>query len=177
MVEAWIQYDAHKKSQPLPDFAAWPWEHADDLDHMLGKLGFKTGIITGYLSWTFSTVAIGDLRRCAVVNHAIPGTQRCLGRLEGTSELRSWLPNRGTNWYERLSAGGALTPEEPLLLRRSVQCEAPADWYLEDGSGRALAIIKAARHSVDSVVGYAYVGNVPDFMSTFMQREFPGLLQ
>jgi hypothetical protein len=177
VIEAWIRYDANKKGKSVPDFSTWPWGRADELDQRLKTLGFKHGVIAGYLSWAFSVVTVRDLRRCAVVCGAIPDAPRCLGQLEGTGSLQSWQPHQATSWYERLSTGGLLTAEEPLLLRRSVPSESPADWYLEDGSGRGLAIIKASRHSADSVVAYAYVGVVPDRASTFMGQKFPGLLQ
>lgn len=176
VIEAWIQYDARKKSRSIPNLQTWPWQRADDLDQELRQGGYKTGIIAGYLSWTLSAITIGDLYHCAVVSHGIPGAPRCLGQLESTSALRSWRPNCDPEWYERIAAGGRLKRDEPLLIRRSVPSEAPADWYLEDGSGRALALVQAARHSVESVVGYAYMGTVPDHASTFMKRCFPDLL-
>jgi hypothetical protein len=32
VIEAWLKYDAAKKSITLPDSSAWPWESADGLD-------------------------------------------------------------------------------------------------------------------------------------------------
>lgn len=178
VIEAWVHYDARKKSHTVPDFQLWSWDNADYLDQQLERLGFKTGIIAGFLSWTFSAMTLEDLRRCAVVSHAVPGSPTCLGQLEGTDALQAWRPNRATDWYGPLNAGGALTEHEPLLIRRSVRSESPATWYLEDGSGRALAIVQTVQcRSFDAVVGYAYVAGVPDGASAFMRRHFPQLLE
>lgn len=176
-IEAWVRYDAHKRAKPVPDLEMWPWEHADGLDELLKSLHFKYGIIAGYQNWTFCPVTLGELRQCAVVSGAVPGSVRSLGQLEGSAILRSWQPDRETSWYERLSAGAVLTSEEPLLIRRAVLSEAPSRWYLEDGSGRGLAIIKASCHESAAVVAYACVGKLPDHESLFMQQNFPGLLR
>ena len=112
------------------------------------------------------------------MNHAIPGHPRCLGQLEGTPELEAWRPDPSTCWYERLSAGGVLQQDAPLVLRPSVRSELPARWYLEDGSGRALAIMQTARNrTVGQIVAYAYIADIPDHASTFMQCRFVELLQ
>jgi len=144
VIEAWLKYDVAKKSLTLPDSSAWPWESADGLDQKLQRYGFKHGVIAGYLSWTLNALTLDDLREGAVVNQAIPGYRRCLGQLEGTPELEAWRPDRSTYWYEPLSAGGVLQQDAPLVLRPSVRSELPARWYLEDASGRALAIMQTA---------------------------------
>jgi hypothetical protein len=178
VIEAWLKYDAAKKRCALPDFSTWPWESADGLDEQLKGYGFKHGIIAGYLSWTLNALTLDDLRECAVVNQPIPGHPRCLGQLEGTPELEAWRPDRPTSWYEPLSACGVLQQDAPLVLRPSVRSELPARWYLEDGSGRALAIIQTARNrTVGQIVAYAYIADSPDDASTFMQCQFADLLQ
>jgi len=128
--------------------------------------------------WALSALTLDDLRECAVVYQAVPGHLRCLGQLEGSPELEAWRPDRPNCWYEWLSAGGVLQQDAPLILRPSVRSEHPAKWYLEDGSGRALAIVQTVSSRTEGqIVVYAYIANIPDRASTFMQSRFVELLQ
>ena len=178
VIEAYVKYDSIKKSRSLPDTGCWPWGDPNGLDLELEGHGYKHGIISGYRSWTFSALTLDDLRECAIVAGVIPNHPPHLGKLESTLALRDWRPDRETDWYERLSLGAVLSQNAPLVLRLSVRSEHPAKWYIEDGSGRALAIMQAASsHVADQVVAYGYIAENPDYASTFMQCRFSELLQ
>jgi hypothetical protein len=64
-----------------------------------------------------------------------------------------------------------------MILRPAVFSENPARWYLEDGSGRAAAIVaNAGKYPTDQSVAFGYLGMRPDPRSRFMQTRFPSLL-
>jgi hypothetical protein len=64
-----------------------------------------------------------------------------------------------------------------MLLRPAVSQEFPARWYIEDGSGRAVAFV-ANQHIFDPShpLAIGYLGRKPDPQSTFMQEKFRELL-
>ncbi|HLW88420.1 MAG TPA: hypothetical protein VKR57_07980 [Terriglobales bacterium] len=48
--------------------------------------------------------------------------------------------------------------------------ERPAKWYLEDGSGRGLALLqRILRYSEFGRTAWAYIGHEPDERSTFIK--------
>jgi hypothetical protein len=64
-----------------------------------------------------------------------------------------------------------------MLLRPAVRAESPACWYIEDGSGRAVAFV-ANQHIFDpsQILAIAYLARNPDPHSSFMLTELPELL-
>jgi len=69
-----------------------------------------------------------------------------------------------------------MSETEPMLRRPAVSGESPACWYIEDGSGRAIAFVKN-RHifHASQTLAIGYLGWVPDTQSSFMQETFPEL--
>ena len=64
-----------------------------------------------------------------------------------------------------------------MLLRPAVSGESPACWYIEDGSGRAIAFLKNQhifRPSQTLAIGY--LGRKSDPLSSFMREKFRELL-
>lgn len=56
-----------------------------------------------------------------------------------------------------------------MIIRPSVRSEEPAKWYIEDGSGRALALLqRVLRNGEMYRTGWAYVGLEPDIRSSFI---------
>lgn len=180
VVPAYVSYDARKKGQLPPDTSTWDWKSADALDESLKESGCKYGIPAGYLTWNEVELTVDDLRDCAVVA-SISGELECAGRdlrtLDAKGLLTSWQPKGNPSWFDGAKAGKPFPPDEPFLLRRSVKSELPAKWYLEDGSGRATAVVaNASTFASDSVVAYGFVGVQLDRASTFMKERFGELL-
>lgn len=178
VIEQYIQYDARKKNIPVPpDMEEWDWSSADDLDRRLKDAHFKKGIIAGYTFWQLIELNRSDLAGCAVKIGIFPGLPRALGKLVGLPDFEAWKPHRETEWFERLNRGGDCPKEWPLILRPAVRSEYPANWYVEDGSGRAVCFFsRLMRASNDSSRAYGYLGVTPDGKSTFMRDKFPELL-
>jgi hypothetical protein len=153
---------------------------ADALDEALKASCFKPGVPAGFLSWLQVALTVEDLRHCAVVlniSRELGSEAPDLGTLEAEGLLASWQPCSNPGWFDRVKSGQPFRPDEPFLLRQSVNSELPASWYLEDGSGRATAIIaNASQYEDQSVVAYGFLGKTPDDMSTFMQTKFASLL-
>jgi hypothetical protein len=56
-----------------------------------------------------------------------------------------------------------------MIIRPSVKSEAPAKWYIEDGSGRALALLqRVLRNGEMYRTSWSYVGLEPDMRSSFI---------
>ncbi len=177
VIEAYAQYDCSKKDHPLLDFPRWDWTKADAIDQELRRACLKSGVLAGYKLWDRVELTVADLRNCAVLAKLFPGDARPLGLID-PERLRSWRPNRDTGWYPAIVGGTALNEAEPLILRPALSSEAPAEWYVEDGSGRAITLVaNAARFSDSMSVAVAYVGQEPDEASSFMrQAQFKELL-
>jgi hypothetical protein len=64
-----------------------------------------------------------------------------------------------------------------MLLRRAVRGEFPAQWHVEDGSGRAITFVQN-QHLFDKfqTLAIGYLGRTPDNHSSFMQEKFRELL-
>lgn len=185
VIAAYVDYDARKKNCPLPaNLTDWPWDDPNALDSELSRHGFKVGIITGYKTWNVVRLSRLDLLKCAVVNHMFcelsPRFQRlprALGELIHYSEFQQWKPNKPTNWYEWLECGKPFPDDWPLIIRPSVRSEAPAEWYIEDGSGRAVCFLRRlCNYPEENGTAFGYVGVEPDFKSQFMQQHFEELL-
>jgi len=105
-------------------------------------------------------------------------SEASLALLENSGELVGWKPDRGTSWYEGITKGETLDETAPMLFRPTVSGEFPARWYIEDGSGRAVAFVANQRifHPAQTLA-VGYLGSHPDPLSSFMRRLFPQLLR
>jgi len=139
-------------------------------------VGLKTGIPAGYVLWDEVEVTIADLRECAVDVNIFPGQPRRLG-LVGAAELFRWTQSCENAWYKDIARGQILEPNTPMLLRPAVSDESPASWYIEDGSGRAVAFV-ANQHlfAAALTVTIGYLGRTPDPHSSIMRERFRELL-
>jgi hypothetical protein len=180
VIESYVAYDGRKKGKPIPETADWPWDDSNGLDRHLEGSGFKYGILSGYVEWREVALRIEDLRCCAVEIRLCPRDAngvavRDLGSIERMGCAK--LPQSQTTWSGHLAAGGCLSRDEPMILRPAVGSERPARWYIEDGSGRGMALMACAGlHAPDEIVAYGYLGDVPDPTSHFMQDNFAELL-
>jgi hypothetical protein len=172
VIEAYAKYDCSKKHRPLPDFENWDWSSADVLDSELCCAGLKCGVLTAFLLWDKLELNLSDLRDCAVEVHIFPEQSRKLGLVEGAGCLLNWKPNRDTSWYPRICRGEALDETEPLILRQALPSESPARFYVEDGSGRAIALLQNhERFAPAQVLAIAFLGRERDRSSTFGRRK------
>lgn len=179
VIEAYVRYDYMKKKLGIsvPDFNSWNWAEADAIDNTMASADLKKGIPAGYLLWDQVEVTISDLRECAVDASFFPDKPRPLGLLESAGFLRCSKPDPIKTWYERILHGETFDETAPMLIRPAVRAESPAYWYVEDGSGRATALI-ANQHIFDQskTVAIGYLGRKPDRSSSFMQEHFHELL-
>jgi hypothetical protein len=176
VVEAYSRYDCAKANRPVPAFEAWDWSQADTIDLELRGVGLKAGILAGYLLWDRIEVMISDLSDCAVYDKIFPGQSRRLGHVSAAA-LADWRPNRHVSWYEPIASGRTIDDASPMLFRPAVGGESPASWYVEDGSGRAVAFV--ANQDIFGplqTLAVGYLGRRPDPNSSFMRREFSELL-
>lgn len=177
VIEAYAKYDCAKKGCPTPDFSTWNWSHADAIDHEMQRSGLKIGVPAGYLLWDKVEMTISDLRECAVVDRIFPGQSRKLGLVERTGGLADWRPNRQAPWYEDIVRGRTFDETAPLMLRPAVKGEEPASWYIEDGSGRAIAFLaNQILFAPSRALSVGYLGREPDPLSSFMRQHFTELL-
>jgi len=181
VVEAYLRYDAAKKSEPLPNSDVWDWTNPDAIDQGLTIAGYKSGILAGFLEWDQVELTVTDFRACAVVetiSRSLNGPRNIEG-LEKAQLLKDWTPRGGrATWSDNIDAGRPFTVDEPFILRPTVPSESPARWYLEDGSGRATAIVAAVDHyDKDAFVAYGFVGLRADPSSRFMKDHFPRFIR
>jgi hypothetical protein len=176
VIETYAKYDCSKKNRPIPVFATWDWSQADAIDKEMCCTQLKTGVPAGYLLWDEAEITMSDLRECAVDVKIFPGQSRKLG-LVGAGELVGWKLKCDNPWYEGIAGGRTFDETAPMLLRPAVSGEFPARWYIEDGSGRAIAFV-ANQHIFDpsQTLALGYLGRQPDPRSSFMQEEFRELL-
>src|ERR1039458_2646308 len=140
VIETYAEYDCSKKHGPLPNFEDWDWSSADALDSELCCAGLKCGVLAAYLLWDKVELTLSDLRDCAVLAGVFQ--QQSLELIEQAGCLVGWTPRGVTTWYARICEGEALDETEPLILRPALPSESPADFYVEDGSGRAVALLQ-----------------------------------
>ena len=141
------------------------------------RVNLKAGVPAGYLLWDKVEVTISDLRECAVVSDIFPGRSRKLGLIELADGLAGWKPNRAAPWYDDIVQGRTFDESAPLILRPAVKAEAPASWYVEDGSGRAIAFLaKQILFGPSHILAIGYLGWEPDPLSSFMRQHFAELL-
>jgi hypothetical protein len=171
VVEAYARYDCSKKGLPLPDFPSWNWWHADKIDEAMDSAHLKTGVPAGYLLWDKVELTIPVLRDCAVFADIFPGQSRKLGFVERAGRLTGWTPKPERTWYRDVVDGRVFDDAAPFLLRPSLKSERPASWYIEDGSGRAVALVANHDRFSSQAVAIGYLGRNPDPNSGFMRRE------
>lgn len=179
LIKLYVHYDARKKGGAVPgDLDSWEWPNANSLDEKLKANGLKHGIVAGYSLWEPIRLARAELARCALVAGILPHwLPRVLGKLE-LRDVETWEPDRRTEWYHPLERGEPYPTEWPLILRPAVMSERPAEWYIEDGSGRALCLYRRLlRNPADTTTAPAFLGSAPDPGSRFMRERFPELLQ
>jgi hypothetical protein len=176
IIEAYARYDCSKTGRAVPAFATWDWSQADVIDREMACAHLKVGVPAGYLLWDEVEVTVLDLYECAVDANVFPGQSRKLGHVDAVV-LADWKPNHSTQWYEGVTRGRTFDEAAPMLLRPAVRQESPARWYIEDGSGRAIAFV-ANQHIFGSsqTLAIGYLGRKPDPHSSFMQEKFPELL-
>lgn len=171
VVEAYARYDCSKKGVPIPDFPSWNWSQADEIDEAMDSEHLKAGVPAGYLLWDKVGLTIPVLRDCAVFADIFPRQSRKLGLIERDGQLRAWRPKPERAWYRDVVNGHAFDDSAPFLLRPALKSEWPASWYIEDGSGRAVALVADQHKFASQVVGIGYLGRKPDPNSGFMRRE------
>jgi len=171
VIEAYARYDCSKKGLPIPDFPRWNWSHADEIDKAMDSAQLKTGIPAGYLFWDKVELTISVIRDCAVFADIFPRQSRKLGLIERDGQLRGWRPKPERAWYRDVVNGLAFDDTAPFLLRPALRSEWPASWYIEDGSGRAVALVANQDRFSSQAVAIGYLGRKPDPNSRFMRRE------
>ena len=176
VITYYVEYDRQKKRQPaIETLEAWPWNDPNAIDEQLQSNHLKPGVLSAYRAWQLAQLDYDDLVDCAIVNHIFHGQPQALGRIDPNLIAKS-QPNSNPEWWGPLSSGSDITREWALILRPSVSSERPAKWYIEDGSGRALALFQ--RMLVYQELwrtAYGYIGIIPDEGSHFIQKH-PELL-
>jgi len=171
VIRSYAKYDRRKKFQGTlpPDMDEWPWDDPVELDTRLAKNGLKSGVLSGYRDWQFVEIGLTDFLECAIFNGIFPGQPQALCLLVLLGKVAGWSPDRSTEWLNPIRGGAELNAECPFILRPSVTSEAPAKWYIEDGSGRALAFLqRALSYRELDRTAWAYVGIEPDMRSSFI---------
>jgi hypothetical protein len=172
VIRFYAKYDRHKKGgQDLPsDIDNWPWDNPEVLDRKLRENGLKDGVLAAYRTWQFVELTITDLLERAIVNSIFPGEPQAIGRLLLRGKLAEWFPIGAPHWWQLIGNGSSLDRESALIARPSVSSEAPAKWYIEDGSGRVLALLqRILRYGEIERTAWAYLGKEPDDRSTFIK--------
>jgi hypothetical protein len=171
VIRSYVEYDRRKKEEGRlpPDLDQWPWDSPIELDSKLRANNLKEGVLTAYRDWQFAELNLSDILKCAIFNGIFRGEPQALCQLLLIGRVGSWAPDRETGWFNSIRTGAALNPDSPLIIRPSVRCEAPAEWYLEDGSGRALALLQRILGQGEfNRTAWAYVGTEPDIRSSFI---------
>lgn len=177
VITHYVAYDRQKKGQPVIDtLEAWPWNDPNAIDEQLRSNHLKPGVLSAYRVWQLAQLDYADIVDCAIVNHIFPGQPQALGRIDQSLIAKS-KPTGNPEWWGPLSSGSDIPREWALILRSTVVSERPAKWYIEDGSGRALALFQ--RMLVYQELwrtAHAYIGIIPDEGSHFIQNR-PELLR
>jgi hypothetical protein len=171
VIRFYATYDRRKKGRShLPDLDAWPWGDPDGLDRKLADNGLKEGVLAAYRTWKFVKLGVADLLECAVVNTIFPRKPQALCQLMLLGKLAEWLPIGDPEWWRLMGNGSELGADSALIARPALRSEAPAKWYLEDGSGRALALLqRIVRYGEIGRTAWAYLGHEPDEQSAFIK--------
>src|SRR5208282_114205 len=170
-IRFYVVYDCGKKNLNLSlDFDTWPWHNPEGLDEKLDENKLKNGVLAAYRTWKLVELGVADLLECAIVNHIFPKEPQVLGQLVLRGNLAEWLPNGAPEWWRDIGNGSEFGVGSELILRRSLPSERPAKWYIEDGSGRALALLqRSLRYAELGRTVRAYLGDEPDECSAFIK--------
>jgi hypothetical protein len=171
VIRAYAKYDRRKKAQSLlpPDIDEWPWDDPGELDSKLRANGLKSGVLAACREWQLAEFSLPDVLECAIYNGIFRGEPQALCQLVLIGKVAGWAPDRKTDWWDAIRGGEELGVDSPMIIRQSVRCEEPAKWYIEDGSGRALALLqRVLRNGEMHRTGWAYVGLEPDICSSFI---------
>jgi hypothetical protein len=172
VIRFYAAYDRRKKvvQPPLPDLTAWPWDDPDGIDRKLADSRLKDGVLAAYRTWRLVEFSVSDLLECAIVNSIFPGKPQTLGQLILLGKLAEWLPIGNPEWWQLIGNGSELGVDSALIVRPALKSEGPAKWYLEDGSGRALALLqRILRYGEVCRTAWAYLGHEPDEHSAFIK--------
>jgi hypothetical protein len=177
VITFYVGYDRQKKGEPaIEDIETWSWDDPEGIDEQLKSNHLKPGVLSAYRMWQLIQVDLIDIMDCAIVNHIFKGHPQTLGRLVGLGLIESWKPKDNPEWWKPLSSGYDIPQEWALILRPACANERPAKWYIEDGSGRTLALLQRMLiHQEPWHTAWAYIGAIPDEGSRFIQ-EHPELL-
>jgi hypothetical protein len=180
VIRLYAVYDWRKKQKErldslLASLDGWEWDDPYKIDRQLASSGLKEGVLSAYKTWQHVELGVADLLECAIVNHIFPMEPQVLDRLLLRGKLAEWFPIGNPVWWQQIGNGQELGGESPMILRRALPNEAPAKWYVEDGSGRALALIqRVLRYGEIARTAWAYLGDEPDERSRFM-KDHPDL--
>lgn len=125
-------------------------------------------------------LSFDDLGECAVVNHILNASisDRRLSSISEIEEFIKWRPNGNPVWYEIIKNYNYDKWEEHnfFIIRQSVKLEKPAKYYIEDGSGRAMALYQKFKinNNCDLKIK-CYLGKNA-CSSQFMKEKYPELL-
>jgi len=176
VIRFYARYDWGKKRKKenvdslVSDIDNWPWNDPDCIDQKLDDSGLKKGVLAAYRTWKLVELDVVDLLECAIVNHIFPREPQALCRLVLLGKLAEWFPIGNPDWWRRIGNGLDLDVESALIVRPAVRSEAPAKWYVEDGSGRALALLqRTLRYGETGRTAWAYRGYEPDERSAFIK--------
>ena len=173
----YVKYDADKKHIPPPsNMENWDWNDPNALDQELQNNSFKHGAISGFKQWDLLQLSKADLFQGAIVSHIFPSEPQKLGLLVSRPVFQQWRPNGNPEWFAPLDGGQPFPTEWAMILRPAVSSENPAEWYIEDGSGRAICFLRRLMRESDCThCAYGYLGKSPDPKSQFI-RSHPELL-
>jgi hypothetical protein len=177
VIQSYVTYDARKKGRSAPDLDSWQWDNADALDAALRTHEFKPGVLAGYLWWDLILIGRDELLRCAIWNgiDVFRGKSQALSILCIDPAFRNWQPKHSTEWFDVIEHGG-YDPTWIFILRPALASESPARWYIEDGTGRGICLLRRLlRNPDDTTTVAAFVGIIPDAASAFIQQH-PELL-
>jgi hypothetical protein len=171
VIRFYAAYDRRKKGQPpLSDLNAWPWDDPDGIERKLADSRLKVDVLAAYRTWRLVKFSVADLLECAIVNHIFPREPQALGQLILLGRLAEWLPIGNPEWWQLIGNGSELDVDSALIVRPALKSEGPAKWYLEDGSGRALALLqRILRYGEVGRTAWAYLGQEPDENSAFIK--------
>jgi hypothetical protein len=172
VIRFYVAYDWRKKNprRPLPDIDTWTWHDPDALDGKLAENGLKKGVLAAYRTWQLVEFDVADILESAIVDQISPKEPQALGQLVLRGKLAEWFPKGAPEWWREIGSGSELGAGSALILRRSVPSERPAKWCIEDGSGRALALLqRILRYGEVGRTAWAYLGHERDDRSAFIK--------
>ncbi len=177
VISFYVEYDRRKKpAEKDINLTTWLWDDPVELDNVLKANKFKSGVLPAYMLWNLVELDFNDILDCAIVNHIFPDLPQALNLIQDKGVIEIWRPPNLPNsseppeWWVPLSSGSNLPREWALILRPSTLTEKPAKWYVEDGSGRVLALAQhVLKYGDKTKTAYAYLGVIPDENSPFIK--------